>query len=157
MFNVNTVYLLPGELYFSNREEFVYTVLGSCVSIIMYDLNIGYSSISHCLLPKLNHRDYKNGNENIFKYVDTTIEFLLEKFSEVGAEIKNLEVKLFGGASMNIKYKINDIQIGNLNVNAAKNIIRENGLRIRKQDTGGHCSRKIIFSTATGEVFLKRL
>ncbi len=156
MSNANTIFLMPGDIHFSNEELYVMTILGSCVSIIFYDKKSKYSGVSHCLLPKKN-LIVNDRSDNIFRYVDTTIEFLVNKFDELGANRKDLEIKLFGGASIHPKVQDSKINVGINNVEMAKEVLSNYNLRIKKQDTGGLISRKIIVSTSNGDVFLKRI
>ena len=46
------VYLKPGELHFATGPTVVSTVLGSCVSVTMFDRLSGAAAICHALLPE---------------------------------------------------------------------------------------------------------
>jgi len=46
------VHLLPGEYYVTTSEEFVTTVLGSCVSTCIHDAVAGIGGMNHFMLPE---------------------------------------------------------------------------------------------------------
>lgn len=152
----NTLFLMPGDLYFSSDDEYVMTILGSCLSVVFFDRKTKYTGVSHCLLPKQSVLK-TNQSDNIFKYVDTTIQFMVEKFNEVGTQKRDLEIKIFGGASIHSSAEDSKMIVGKNNIITANEILNNLKLRVNKQDVGGNISRKIIVSTSNGDVFLKRM
>src|SRR4051812_50175375 len=46
-----TVYLLPGELHASAEQTQVTTILGSCVSVCLWDQKLRIGGMNHFLLP----------------------------------------------------------------------------------------------------------
>lgn len=143
------VYLKPGELHFAATPAVVTTVLGSCVSVTMFDRLSGTAAICHALLPE-------GPRSDAFRYVDSSIIHMLEMFAAHGVNRQRLEVKVFGGADM-LGAGGRRVGVGRRNVEIATLVLAANGLTVAAQDVGGTRGRKLFFVTHTGEVFLKRL
>jgi chemotaxis protein CheD len=154
--DVDNVYLKPGELYIGERPAKVITVLGSCVSVTLFNRRLSIGAICHGAMPHC--RKVKKCHElckDAFKYVDCSLHYMLWRLRSYGVTDSELEVKLFGGADTLSSKKENTI--GSMNVKMALDIIRHEHLRIIAADVGDSFGRKIIFFTHTGEVYLKRL
>ncbi len=154
------VYLNPGEIIYSNKPMLVTTVLGSCLSIIMFSRKNNYSAISHCQLPA-SGRSKKNNSNCLepYKYVDCTVEKMLETFEKLNISKEEIEVKIFGGADVigTNQKNGNSVTIGQQNILEALKSLKKHKLIITAADTGGNVGRKIIFVTNSGEIYLNRL
>jgi chemotaxis protein CheD len=145
------VFLKPGELYLGKRPVVISTILGSCLSITMFNVRLGVGGICHALLPNVSELK----KENEFRYVDSSVSYMLNEFEKMGIKKNEIEVKVFGGASIiDATYKKS---VGQANVEAALNIIRDKELQVLAYDFGGTLGRKIIFNTQTGCVLLKKI
>lgn len=149
--NLNPTYLHPAEMYFGEEPSRVETVLGSCVAVTMWDRRRGSGCICHAVLP-WNSGD---GAEPL-RYVDSAIGRMLRALEAHDSHRSDIEVKLFGGASMH-RPAAGRLSVGWQNVEAALAILAEIGLSPVIQDIGGTEGRKLRFYTATGEVFVKRI
>lgn len=155
-------YLKPGEMFFGTEPALVSTLLGSCVSVVMFAPRLRIGAICHGLLPVC--RDNANCQctsecGDGFRYVSCSIRLMLDRFRNAGVGSRELEVKLFGGSDMfalegNERGKQG---VGRQNVEIARQILDEEGIRVMAADTGGARGRKIYFYTHTGEVLMKRL
>ena len=150
---VATVFLKPGELVVCEHETLVTTVLGSCISVTMFHPDSRIGAICHALLPQEKEKG------EAFRYVDTSILNMLDRFAGYGISRARLEVKLFGGADMLIAGRNNSrsVTVGRKNIEVALQVIESEQLRLVASDLGGTQGRKICFHTHTGEIFLKRL
>jgi chemotaxis protein CheD len=154
------IYLKPSEIYITECPSMVETVLGSCVSVTMFDRTSGVGMICHCLLPQCKNEVPCDGDcSEGFKYVDCSIRRMLAKYTSYDVKRSNIEVKVFGGADMfNAKTATaNSIAVGKQNIETALKIIKREQLNLITTDVGGTEGRKIYFNTRTGEVHLKRL
>src|SRR5690625_6445482 len=72
--------------------------LGSCVGIVIYDLNKQIAGMAHIMLPdsKLSQQT----NFNPYKYADTAIDILIKRLINKGASKFSLKAKIAGGAQM---------------------------------------------------------
>lgn len=152
------LYLKPAELHMADSPSIVKTVLGSCVSVTMFNHRLKVGAICHGMLP---HCRGKTGCDSrcaeCFKYVECSIMHMLERFKSLGIGHREIEVKLFGGADMFAMGDGERETVGAHNTRTALRIIEKERLILSKADTGGSQGRKIFFYTHTGEIFLKRL
>ncbi len=167
--NMPTVYLKPGELYMSDKPTQISTVLGSCVSVTMYNRRLKIGGICHAVMPTAGLIAKKSNNypvncmqctstKDSFKYVDCAISYMIKKFAIYGILPIEIEVKMFGGAAMIAsKHRPGVTSIGDQNINAAMYAIEAGGLTLRSSNTGNMSGRKIMFYTHTGEILLKHL
>jgi len=158
------VFLKPGELHIASKPELVVTVLGSCLSVTMFNRRQGLSGICHCLLPHCGKRTQcgstcSDGCEDGFKYVDDAIRQMVAIFDQHNIPRKEIEVKCFGGADMFTRKSTKSglVSVGRQNIAMAETTLFHEGLELAAKDVGGIQGRKILFYTHTGEVLLKRL
>lgn len=155
----DVVYLLPGQIFEGSGETLVSTVLGSCISLSMFSKKYKYGIITHCMLPECNKKtECKEKCTEAFKYVNCTVEQMLEKFENRNIKLKDIEVKIFGGSSMSKRPEnLKDMfSVGRLNIETAMNAVGKYKLNLVSSDVGGNKGRKIIFNAKTGEIFVRK-
>lgn len=151
-----TVYLHPGELVVCREPMKVITVLGSCVSVTLFSRRLGMSAICHGTMPRC--KAIKQCTElciDAFKFMDCAIQHMLRSFREAGAQKGDIVVKVFGGADTLMSKTSNTI--GSQNIKVTLDILGREGLGVAAADVGDNFGRKLIFISATGDVYLKRL
>lgn len=127
--------------------------LGSCVGIVLYDTVSKVSGLVHVMLP--DSTKIKK-NENQAKFADTGIDGLIVKMTQLGANKRNLIAKIAGGAQMFAFTSNNDmLRIGERNVIATKEKLKQLGIRIIAEDTGLSYGRTIEFYSETGQLYIK--
>lgn len=152
------LYLKPAEMHIADSPSIVKTVLGSCVSITMFNRRLKVGAICHGMLPHCRRKaGCRDECAEGFKYVDYSIRQMLERFRSMGIGHREIEVKLFGGADMFATDAGERETVGVQNTKTALRIFEKERLTLRTSDTGGSQGRKLFFYTHTGEVFLKRL
>ncbi|MBF0516480.1 MAG: chemotaxis protein CheD [Nitrospirae bacterium] len=151
------VFLKPGEVYVTEKPALVKTVLGSCVSVTMFDSARCVGAMCHGMLPDCGGKGCGDCPEKL-KYVTCSVKYILDKIQVKGADAGRLQVKLFGGGEV-LSSRANDwkASVGRQNIEAALSILEDLGLRPLTSDLGGDRGRKIFFNTQTGEVLLKKL
>lgn len=151
-----SVYLGPGDMVVCDQPARVVTVLGSCVSVTMFHVNSRLGAVCHSVLPSCRHETMCGGAcDEMFRYVDCSLLYMLSTFRNHGIPGSEIEVKVFGGADTLTSRRENTI--GSQNVRTALHIIGLEDLKIKAADVGDSFGRKLIFFSHTGEVFLKRL
>lgn len=153
---LSLVYLKPGELFMGVKPAMVTTVLGSCVSVTMFNNRLQVGSICHALYPVCKHPQCTDACIERHRFLDCSIIQMLEKLTLLGIGEKELEVKIFGGADI-IGNRTKALSVGQQNSDFAKRMIENKRLKVAAMDLGGRVGRKIFFCTSTGEVWLKRL
>ncbi len=143
-------YLYPGTLFVHQRPHLVTTVLGSCVSVCLWDPVSCFGGINHYLLPLWNGEGLPTP-----KYGNIAIAKLIEKVKRQSKHPDKLIAKVFGGASMWEKAE-GLLAIGQRNIEFAEETLGNHQIKIISRDLGGHVGRKIIFNTLDGSVLLRR-
>lgn len=130
----------------------VTTVLGSCISVTMFHQQSGTAAICHAMLPR-------GDGSTSFKYVDTAVQHMAAYFSRRKIRRDEIQAKLFGGSDMfsNGRPSVRSLIVGWQNIATAKQSLLALGLSPSATDVGGQKGRKLIFTTDTGTVFLKKL
>ena len=151
--------LKPGELFLGEEVAQIETLLGSCVAVVMFSPRCRVGAVSHSMLPSCrNEEPCASRCLQGPRFVDCSIQRMLEWFLKKGIMRSELVVKLFGGSDM---FSADQDRvhkgIGQQNIDRALQVLEQEGLHLAASDVGGVRGRKIIFKTHTGEVFLKRL
>ena len=124
------------------REEIITHALGSCLGITVYD-------------PMAKSDPEKDKNRPAM-YVDTGFGKLLKEVYELGAQKKNLEIIVAGGASMKKNQDDDYFKIGKRNFTVLRKLLWKNGFMITSQDVGGSTSRTMVLSIADGLVTVNK-
>lgn len=117
------------------------TVLGSCVAACITDPVAGIGGMNHFLLP-----GNDPGQSSNIKYGAHSMEQLVNALLRAGANRRNFEVQLFGGA--NVVSGLS--RIGDSNVQFARKYVLDEGMRLSRHDLGGSRGRRLRFWPATG-------
>ncbi len=147
----NSHYLLPGNLFVNSDEYAVTTVLGSCVSVCLWDQVRMIGGINHYMLPFWNGDGLASP-----RYGNIAIAKLIERMLDLGANRGSLRAKVFGGGDV-LKMTSAYMNIGERNVLLAQDMLRDENIPIISGDTGGKNGRKLVFNTRTGVVLVKLL
>jgi len=143
------IYLHAGQLYAANEPTEIITILGSCVSVCMYDTACGVGGMNHFMLP----------NESLTvspRYVRHAMDMLLQQLIAFGAKRSRLEAKLCGGASV-LKTANTGLDLGLRNIEAARARLAHEQIPIVAEDVGGDRGRKLVFITSDGTARIKRV
>ena len=127
--------------------------LGSCIGLTLYDPVTKIGGMVHYMLP--DSTQVRN-NENIAKFADTGIDELLKKVVAAGASRQRLVAKIAGGAKMFETTGGSAIgNIGARNAEAAKQILKQKGIRLIAEDTGLNYGRTVELHCETGDFYIK--
>jgi len=132
-----------------NGDVLKTTGLGSCVGLTLFDPLRKIAGMAHVMLPSSNiARDLQF---NVAKYADTAVPDLLQKMIEIGAKRERLLAKMAGGAQMfTFAGQTDSLRIGPRNVESCTFLLKELGIPIIGQDTGGGYGRTIEFDSNNG-------
>lgn len=156
-FNREVVTIHPGEYYVSKGPEYISTILGSCVAIILFDSVNHIGGMNHFMLAKSD--DTKKNEEMsvpITRFGEYAIEALVDEMIKQGADKNNLQAKIFGGSNIFNFSDSSPNQVGIVNINFARKVLNKLGIQVLAEDTGGILSRKIVFDPATFKVLVKK-
>ncbi len=143
---METVYLKSGEVYIALQPTKVITVVGSCVSVLLFDKAQKLGGMNHFVHPYATLPGMTDAN-----YGEPAMRRLLREFQNAGGNLKTTIAHVLGGGS---HPKMND-WVGINNINVARQFLVEHGIRITHSETGDKIGRKIIFDTSSGLVTVK--
>lgn len=142
-----TLHLNIGELAVCAEPAVISTVLGSCVSVCLYESSSGVGGMIHFSLPQPD----QSGREDL-RYASDAIPRLVGEVCRLaGAKPDRLKAKIVGGGAV-MKELAQGAQIGVLNAAAAERILKNFGVHIVSRDLGGQHGRKIYFYTDSGRL-----
>lgn len=144
-------FLYPSTIWISKEPQWVTTVLGSCVSVCLFDEKMHIGGINHFMLPYWNGEGLESP-----RYGNVAIVQLLWGMLHLGVRKEDIICKIFGGAEV-LGNQSSLFHIGQRNVEMACKSIREMGIPVVSSSTGGSLGRMINFNTGTGEVLQKYL
>lgn len=135
-------FLKPGYIYFSSEKHLVETVLGSCVSVCLFDKKNRRGVMTHYIYAYHRENERKGFTGNV------ALPFALQLMLKKGSLINNLVAHVVGGGK---NPDLSD-KVGKENAEFAQNFLTENGIKILTLDVGMEKSRKVIFNTDSGEI-----
>lgn len=138
----------PGEIIVKPSPSVLWTVLGSCVAVILYDVRKKIVGMNHYMLPVWNGKEVATA-----MYGDIAIKNLINKMLAMGCEIDTMQARIIGGAEQTNK----TFEIGKKNINVAFEAIKKENIHMVCSQVGGACGRKIKFLSAKGELYIKTL
>ncbi len=144
------IILNVGDIVVSSEPSILETVLGSCVSVCLWDVQLRIGGMNHFMLPQM-----IDGIKNPAYCGMESTDRLINTILEMGASINNIKAKIFGGGRVIKVYQRFDV--GSENVMAAKKLLMKYGIPIISELTGDKHGTKIVFYSATGKVFVKRI
>lgn len=141
-------FLYPGQIFVTREVITIATILGSCAAVCLWDWRKKIGGMNHYLLP-----EGPADSPNRLRYGNISNTTLLNKLLAMGCEIKDLQAKLFGGASA---YAADPLTaLGARNVEMAERFLHDAGIRITARDVSGKYGRKLTFNTGDGVTEVK--
>jgi chemotaxis protein CheD len=142
-----------GALHASRKPTVVYTLLGSCVGVCLYDPVARIGGMNHILLP--GRADLKHFDASA-RYGINAMELLINKILRLGGNRDRLLAKAFGGAHI-LPAISPENGTGRKNIEFVLEFLKMEKIHLVSHDFGGRKARQIYFYTDTGEVLLKRV
>jgi len=143
-------FLLPGEYHISERPIIIETLVGSCVSVCLYNRRTGWAAMNHFLQDE----PRSEGDCSIGEYGSRATEHINNAFMKTDSNPSHYLAEIFGGAKV-IKTNSSDSDIGRKNVAVAEKIPTGRRIRIIRREVGGMRGRRIRFNTATKTIFCR--
>lgn len=166
-FKTQVITIFPGELYISKSEEIISTVLGSCISVCLYDLSNKIGGMNHFMLPESSSHSSnlftKDQLLNLAKLSDRTMRFgitamdvLIAMIVKNGAKREGIKAKIFGGANV-LTGMTQRPTVGERNIDFIKSYLKTEEIKIENENISGNIGRKIFFLTGSSSIFVKKI
>lgn len=127
--------------------------LGSCIGIVLLDPSTRTVGMLHAALPNSSVSPDKAARKPAY-FVDTGIDLLLKEMSDVGCPLSGhgMVCKLVGGAAVLGQSDL--FNVGQRNIEAAKTICKEKGIKIVSEDIGKSISRTAEVNVGSAKLVL---
>lgn len=145
------IYLQPGGFHFGGPELRIRTVLGSCVSIIMWHRQRRIGGMCHYMLPERLSRQASRGRDG--RYAGDAVQFFREEIRRAGTAPWDYEVKLVGGGRLFNA----GMDVGRRNIDVARRLLREHGFSVVAEHLAGVGYRHVVFEVDSGQIWLKHV
>ena len=143
-----------GDCLVGGEEDLTFsTILGSCISACIRDVEAKIGGMNHFLLaePSGAARDRYGASA---RYGAFAMEQLINKVLTRGTGNKaNLEIKVFGGGLINSALT----DVGAKNIEFVHEFLEDEGYELAGEDVGGSYARRVMFKPYSGRAFVKRL
>ncbi len=137
--------LWAGDLVVAATPLRLSTVLGSCVSVCLYDRQRRFGGMNHFLVPRGNltahHGDWATAR-------------LVERMRQLGSTVESLESKIFGGGSP-LRLENETLAVGAENVSMARHVLGRFGIPIVAERVGHGAGVRLFFENWSGVVWLR--
>jgi chemotaxis protein CheD len=129
--------------------------LGSCVAIILHDATARIGAMAHVLLPD---QELSRDRGNPAKFPSTVVPLMLREMAALGADVGRVTARLVGGSSMfTTLMGPGSLNVGERNIIASREALRQAGVRVTGEDVGGDHGRSVYLHLADGRVEVRSL
>lgn len=146
------IFILPGEAHFATEKTRITTVLGSCVSVCLYDAVKQFGGLNHYMLA-----EQGDGTWNRGKYGDCAIRDLIAEAKKAGCKKTDLKAQIYGGGNVVGHLGSAKDDVGEKNIDIALQLLGQFGISLVRREVGDFHGRKIHMDTSTGIVEVKEV
>ncbi|QHJ01423.1 chemotaxis protein CheD [Xylophilus rhododendri] len=144
--------LQPGDYFVGGGGCRVRTLLGSCVSIVLWDPLRRIGAMSHFLLA----RRPAGCRQPSARYADDALALMATRLGALGVDLRRCEARIFGGADMFGRPPRAGLpRIGLENGECARQLLSERGIAVHGEHLFGSAYRVIVFEPGSGAVWLR--
>jgi chemotaxis protein CheD len=148
---VRDIFLLPGALAFGGPNLRIRTLLGSCVSVVVWHPKLHLGGMCHFLLSAR----YPVSADAVLdgRYASDALHMLLLQMSQSVANVSEFSAHICGGANCFSEIAERSAQpfdIGRRNIQTAETWVAEHRLGLLQKQVGGEMYRHVAFDNSTG-------
>ena len=140
------------EMKVEDRPVALVTNVGSCVAVCIHDSINKCGGLAHIMLPSSTVTRNKSFP---LKYADTAVPALTGALRKLGKSSVALSAKMVGGANMFPNMRSVTLNVGEKNVEAVRQALVAEGVRLLAEDVGGNCGRRVSFNVVDGSVHVR--
>ncbi len=149
------VVIQPGEYYVTDKDEVIATLLGSCISVCLRDVDTNIGGMNHFMLPG----DFRNNDvlsSNSGRYGMYAMELLIGDIIKMGGG-RNLAAKVFGGAHVLNSVPNTARTVPQANIEFIKSFLSMENIPVESSNVGGRFGRKVLYLPRGGKAYVKKL
>ncbi len=152
------IFLLPGDYFVGSAPHRVRTLLGSCVSMTLWDPVRRIGAMSHFLLT-----GRSKGGRPDARYAEDALALMLAELAALGVAPKDCVAKVFGGGNMfptlvsrNGDASRSNGDVGRRNGEVARALLAAHGIPVVSECLYGVGHRRIQFDIGNGDVWSRQ-
>ena len=146
-----------GEMYVTDADLLIGTVLGSCISVVLWDPEKKIGGMNHYISPEPPYHDADEADSS--RYGTNAIPQLVKKMTDAGADPAALQAKIFGGACVAFCSDEDEAlpsSVGQRNTELALRLLNDMGIHPVQNVTGGSHGRRIYLDPLDFTVYLRK-
>ncbi|MCG8312152.1 MAG: chemotaxis protein CheD [Pseudomonadales bacterium] len=166
--DVSSLVLMPGDIYFGDANIVLKTLLGSCVSIVLWHPKLKLGGMCHFVLPR---RLHPGGESLDGRYADEAVQLFMADLTRQRTLPEDYRVHVFGGANMfhghnqtctdftrapNKELCDGCSLVSCRNQRAAATLLDRYGFEVSHSDLGGTNYRQLSFNIANGSIVMHK-
>lgn len=148
------VFLKPGDWFFGKGEGKVTTILGSCVSIVLWHRQKQLLGVSHILLPcrqQLGKSPVSQNKADLCgRFADDLVKIFQLEMALFGAKATEFNAYLIGGGNM-FPHAYKAPCIGEKNIERCLFLLKNLKIPVQSKDVGGPLYRRLTVDIGTGQ------
>lgn len=137
--------LWAGDIVVSRERIRMTTVLGSCISVCLFDSASRFGGMNHYLLPS-------PGPDA--RHAEWSIRALHQRMVELGCRLSCLQAKVFGGGSP-LAMANESVAVGPENARVAFDVLSQLKVPIVGERLGGNHGMRVYFENWSGTAFVR--
>jgi chemotaxis protein methyltransferase CheR len=141
--------IVLGEFEVATSPCVVSTLLGSCVSVCLFDAERGIGGMNHFMLPNATGSSADPAHFGVH-----AMELLINALMTRGARRKHLQAKAFGAGAVT---RALPPTVGHANAAFARAFLQKEAIPLLVERLGGDRPRQVFFRTDTGEVLVRTI
>jgi len=148
----------PGELYVSNQQQVISTLLGSCVAACLFDPVNKVIGMNHFLLAYKQHAyDTPAMETEEGRYGMQAMDLLINEMMAKGAHRRHIQAKCFGGGDvLHIRGEPGGRKsVGSVNIEFIREYLKNEKIPLMGSSLGGKFGRNVHFVGSDYSVFVK--
>ena len=151
--SIAEVYLNPGDYHFGGPYTRVRTLLGSCVSIVLWHPHAHLGGMCHFMLPSRG----RPAKQRDGRYGDEVMSLLCEAIALSGTLLADMMATGFCQLGKHVTAAEDArLVVGQQNIDAARRLLDEKKLGCHGEHVGGFGHRNLIFDIWSGQIALKQ-
>lgn len=151
------IVLQPGDWYFGEGDTRIRTLLGTCVSIVLWHPVLHMGGMCHYMLPG---RSPHSGGKLDGRYAEDAFRLMQIEILARGTPASDYVLKLVGGGNMFPGahcHRSGAPHVGTRNADAARNLAQRHGLQCVYEHLEGVGHRDVVFDVRDGRVLVRQL
>lgn len=149
--NPPRIFLNAGDFHFGAAPLQLETLLGSCVTVTLWQPRRRIGGMCHFLVPS---RPRSRADKLDGHFADEAFALFDAAIRKSGSKPEAFQAKLFGGGNMFPNAR-NSLNVGENNIVVARQLLKQRGIPLLAEHAGGAGHRKLIFDLNTGEVQMR--